>query len=78
MGCMFFTGIPAIIIGKMEMRNIDQGLSPESNRNLAKIGYILGIVGTAITCLGGLLWILVFGGLAMFGFHNATQVHGTF
>jgi len=78
MGCSFFTGIPAIIIGKMEMRSIDQGLSPESNRNLAKIGFILGIVGTAVSCLIGLLWLLVFGGLAMFGLQNAGQINGTF
>jgi len=78
MGCSFFTGIPAIIIGKMEMRNIDQGLSPESNRNLAKIGLILGIVGTAISCLFVLLWLLVFGGMAMLGFQNAHHINGTF
>lgn len=78
MGCTFFTGIPAIIIGRMEMRNVDQGLSPASNRNLAKIGYILGIVGTVLSCLVGLLWLLVFGGMAIFGFHNAGQINSTF
>ncbi len=55
--CGFLTGIPAIILGHLEMKAINEGKSPESNRNLAKIGYILGIVGTALTCLGAIAYV---------------------
>ncbi len=55
----FLAGIPAIILGRMELKAIDQGLSPESNRTLAKVGYILGIVGTILTCLGLLAYIAI-------------------
>lgn len=56
--CMgFLAGIPAIILGKMELKAIDQGQSPESNRTLAKVGFILGLVGTILTCLVSLVYI---------------------
>ena len=53
----FLAGIPAIILGKMELKAIDQGQSPESNRNLAKIGFILGLIGTILTCLVSLAYV---------------------
>ena len=40
-------GIPAIIVGKQEMNNIDQGLAPVEGRGLAQAGFILGIVSLA-------------------------------
>jgi Domain of unknown function (DUF4190) len=50
--CMgFVTGIPAIIIGSMELKEIKAGKSPASGENITKIGYILGIVGTVLSCL---------------------------
>jgi hypothetical protein len=45
--CCGLLGIPAIIIGKQEMNNIDQGLAPVGGRGLAQVGYILGIVSLA-------------------------------
>ncbi len=55
----FLAGIPAIILGRMELKAIDQGLSPESNRNMAKIGYILGLIGTILTCLASLAYVVI-------------------
>lgn len=55
--CGFFTGIPAIFVGRSELKAIDQGLSPEGNRTLAKVGFILGIVGTILSLLGTLAYI---------------------
>jgi len=63
----FMAGIPAIILGKMELNAIDRGESPESNRNLAKIGFILGIVGTTLTCLAGLVYAAIIGFAIMSG-----------
>jgi hypothetical protein len=61
--CGFFTGIPAIIIGRQEMRAIKERRSNPEGYTLAQVGFILGIVGTVLTCLGALIYIalLVFG-----------------
>jgi hypothetical protein len=57
--CGFFCGIPAIIIGRQEMNDIKHGLSPKEGYDLAQIGFILGIVGTALSCLGALFYALI-------------------
>ncbi len=57
--CGFFTGIPAIIIGKQEMNAIKEGLSKKEGFTLAQVGFILGIVGTALSCLGALIYIVL-------------------
>ena len=50
--CMgFLAGIPAIILGSMELRAIKAGQAPAAGEGLAKVGYVLGIVGTVLTCL---------------------------
>lgn len=50
--CMgFLAGIPAIILGSMELKAIKAGLAPAAGEGMAKVGYILGIVGTILTCL---------------------------
>jgi uncharacterized membrane protein YjgN (DUF898 family) len=50
--CGIFTGIPAAILGKMEMDAIKQGRSPESNMGMAKAGFWIGIVGSVLFILG--------------------------
>jgi hypothetical protein len=47
----FLSGIPAIILGKMEMNAIKAGLAPKAGEGTAKVGFILGIIGTALSCL---------------------------
>lgn len=54
--CGFFTGIPAIFVSRSEMKAINEGRSSESNRALAKIGLILGIIGTILSILGALAY----------------------
>lgn len=46
-GCVFL-GIPAIILGYQEMQAIDRGEAPAGGRNIAKGGFILGIIMTVI------------------------------
>ena len=58
--CGPFTGIPAAIIGKMEMDAIKQGRSPEANMGMAKAGFWIGIVGTGLFILSFIL-MFVFG-----------------
>lgn len=71
----FLTGIPAIILGSMEMKAIKAGLSPASGEGIAKVGYILGIVGTVLTCLA----MLAFAALLALGISLGTMeaVKGT-
>lgn len=42
------------------MKAIDEGRSAEANRGMAKVGFILGIVGTILSFLGLLFYVLVF------------------
>jgi hypothetical protein len=56
--CMgFLTGIPAIILGSMELKAIKANRAPLAGEGVAKVGYILGIVGTALTCLAALAFV---------------------
>lgn len=47
----FVMGIPAIILGHMELKAIKNGEAPKEGEGIAKVGYILGIIGTVLTCL---------------------------
>ena len=51
--CGPFTGIPAIFVGLASQRAQEAGRA--DNGNLGKIGWILGIIGIALTVLGGVL-----------------------
>lgn len=51
--CAFFTSIPGMILGKMEMNAIAAGQAPRAGETLAKVGFYLGIAGTVIYCLAG-------------------------
>lgn len=57
--CGFFTGIPAIFLGRAEIKAADEGRIHSSNRTLAKIGMVLGIVSTVLSCLGTLFYFLI-------------------
>lgn len=49
----------AVIFGKIGMNKADQGLA--NNRGVAKAGFILGIVGLALTAVGLIVWFIAFG-----------------
>jgi hypothetical protein len=49
-----FLGIPAIILGRKGMQRAAQGLA--TNGGIAKAGFILGIIGTALSVLGIILF----------------------
>ena len=58
--CMgFMTGIPAIILGSMELKAIKAGISPKSGEGVAKVGYVLGIIGTVLTCVTALIFVVL-------------------
>lgn len=53
--CGFLTSIPGMILGKMEMNAIAAGQAPRAGETLAKIGFYVGIAGTVIYCLAGVV-----------------------
>jgi hypothetical protein len=64
----FVCAIIAIVLGRGEIKKIDQGLSPSAGRTFAVIGMWLGIINVALTvvggCVGVAVFVLFFGGLA--------------
>lgn len=57
--------IPAVawFLGSQELKAIQAGTSPRAGEGFAKVGWILGIIGTVLALLT-LLWIFVGGGMA--------------
>ncbi len=53
-------------LGDQELKSIDAGRIAETNRGVAQVAKILGIIGTILLGLA-LLWVLLFGGMATLG-----------
>jgi hypothetical protein len=62
--CGGLTGPFAWWLGAKELRAVNEHRSAESNRPLATIGMVLGIVGTVVLVLS-IVWVAFFGGLAI-------------
>ena len=56
-------GIPALIVGLIELRNIRDRRSPDEGKPFAMAGAILGAANTGIAIL-----VVLFYGIAIFGF----------
>ncbi len=54
--CGFFTGIPAIILGRQGQKEIDATGGAQSGRGMATAGFILGI----IACVWGVITIILY------------------
>ena len=63
--CGFLAGIPAIILGMNSKKAAEEGLA--TNGNLGNIGFILGIIGSALSVLA---LILNFAGIFSYNFAN--------
>jgi len=55
--CCQLLSIPALVIGKSEMNDVDRGLAPVEGRGFAQAGYILGLVGVIFLVLLLLSWV---------------------
>lgn len=66
LGCSILTGIPAWIMGKKEVNEIDAGRAPIAGRTMAQIGMWLGIINTILTILGLIAVVILFA-LGVFG-----------
>lgn len=53
--CGIFTGIPAIILGKMAQNEIDASGGAQGGRGMATAGFILGIVAIVLFVIGVIL-----------------------
>ncbi len=63
-GCGFFAGIPAWIMGKGDLGKIDAGQMDPSGRTLTQVGMILGIISVALTIVGCVVYGIIFAGMA--------------
>ena len=59
LGCGILTGIPAWIMGKREINDINAGLAPASGKTMAQIGMWLGIINVIISALA-IIGILIY------------------
>jgi hypothetical protein len=52
-GCMagFIAGIPAAILGKMELNAIERGQAPAAGKGLAAAGFWIGAIVSGCSCL---------------------------
>jgi uncharacterized protein DUF4190 len=57
--CGFFTSIPGMILGRMEMSAIRQGQAPPAGEGIAKAGFYIGLVVTILYGLGTLAYIFL-------------------
>lgn len=58
--CGPLLSIPGLILGKMEMNAIREGLAPQAGETFAKVGFYLGIAVTALSCLLVIFWAFFF------------------
>ena len=57
--CGLFTGIPAIILGRSALAEIDANPRAYGNRGTVNAGYICGIIGTVLSVIGIIANILI-------------------
>ena len=59
LGCGILTGIPAWVMGKREINDINAGLAPVAGKTMAQIGMWLGIINVILSALA-LIGILIY------------------
>lgn len=57
--CGPFAGLPAVILGWMELDAIKSGRAPSDNKWMALVGIWGGIASAAIHIVGYVLWVLM-------------------
>ena len=58
--CGLLAGIPAIILGRSALSEIDANPAQYGGRSMVNAGYICGIIGTALSVLGILANIIIY------------------
>ena len=57
--CGLFTGIPAIILGRTALSEIDASPGQYGGRGQVNAGYICGIIGTVLSVIGILINVIL-------------------
>jgi Domain of unknown function (DUF4190)/zinc-ribbon domain len=57
--CWLFLSVPGLILGKMEMNAIRDGQAPKAGETLAKIGFYVGLVVTALSLIIPVIWLIL-------------------
>lgn len=60
LGCGILSGIPAWIMGKKEINEINAGLAPQAGKTMATIGMWLGIISVILSILALIVFIILF------------------
>jgi hypothetical protein len=58
--CGFFTGIPAMVMGRRVVREVRASGGAIGGEGLGQAGFWTGLIGTVLSCLSGLLVVGVF------------------
>lgn len=58
--CGFFAGIPAIILGRKGMTEVDGSGGTLGGRGMLQAGFICGIIGTVLSVIGLIADIAIF------------------
>jgi hypothetical protein len=74
--CGFFTGIPAMVLGRRAQHEIDAAHGRLSGRGVATAGFVTGLIGTAWSLLATLLvlGVFAFGGAVSSSFDSCSTV----
>jgi len=56
--CCWPASIVSIVLGKMEMNAIKEGRAPQAGETMAKVGFYMGIVVTAVSLLATALYFI--------------------
>lgn len=57
--CGLFTGIPAWVMGRKALHEIEHSPYPVSNRGTVKAGYICGMIGTILSAVVLVFYVIV-------------------
>ena len=60
LGCGILTGIPAWVMGKKELNDIQAGLAPVAGKTMAQIGMWLGIINVILSALALIAVVIYF------------------
>lgn len=57
--CLFLSGVPAIILGRTELAAIRAGRANATGETLARVGSVLGIIGSIFGAALVAMWMLL-------------------
>lgn len=59
----FVLGIAAWITGQQALNQMDEGLIDSSDRTVATIGKLLGMINVILSVIGGCCFLMIWGGI---------------